>query len=120
MKRLISFVAFATLLAAFAPVFAQQGDRKGQAQQHMQEMAEALSLTDDQAQQFQDIHVAMMKEHRALREQELPREEMRTQGKAIRDKYEPQIVALLDEDQYETYKQMMAEMRKERRQRREN
>ena len=63
-------------------------------------MAEELDLTEEQQTQLQTHRQTMQQQLKDLRAQELPRQEMRLERKALRETHHEAIRAIMSEEQY--------------------
>ncbi|WP_460569300.1 hypothetical protein [Flaviaesturariibacter terrae] len=115
MKRMITSALAVLLLAGAAQAQNPVHDRKGDRKEHRQEMAQ-LNLSADQKAKLKSIHEREKAELDALRgNTALSQEQRRTQGKAIRDKYQAERKAILTPEQAQKMEQFRAEHKDDRR-----
>lgn len=86
-----------------------QGGDRGEAM--MNTMTENLQLDDMQKVMFEDAISKSMQERKALRDQDLSREEMREELKVISENENAAVKKVLDENQYSDFLALKKEMR---------
>jgi periplasmic protein CpxP/Spy len=117
--RIISSIFVIVFLASFMAVYAQpeQGQRPGRGmdpQKMLDNLKTKLELSDQQVTDIEKIFNDMKKKREEMRDSGLEREAMRDKMKTMRDEQNEKILALLNPDQQEKYKEMMKKMENRR------
>lgn len=121
---LIAALALGSLLACSNLATAQDTNSSGSApkkdkggkrgmfspEQQLEKMSADLKLTDDQKPKVKAVLEDGAKQRQALRD--LPQDEARTKGRALREDQDKKLKEILTPDQWDKYEKMMQDMRK--------
>lgn len=113
MKRYLLSLILVFFMTSF--MHAQQEQRKARGgdkrEAMMNHMSERLQLDDSQRVDLENVMNESMKQRRALRDQDLPREEKRDVLMAISENENAEAAKILNETQYEDFIALKKEMR---------
>jgi Spy/CpxP family protein refolding chaperone len=90
---------------------AGQGLSPEERRAHMEAMIATLELSQEQLVQFKALHADHMRRREALRAQDLPRQEHRTQARMLRKEHDQAMEAILTPEQYRKFLAKREEMR---------
>jgi hypothetical protein len=132
MKRLMHFVICLALSTFLIPLNSYAQENKGERmRKHMENttpeeradfqtnrMQEFLTLSDEQTEKVREINLKYAKEMQQIFESEGPREEKKSNMRALHEQKQNELKEVFSEEQYEKYRSKKKEMKKQMKERR--